>query len=196
MVMGYHDDPRYIAALQQSVEAHWARHARAERLLMSFQGIPRESFLAGDPYHCQCHKTARLLAESLALRDGQWSVAFQSRFGPRKWLEPYTDVTLKEWARSGVKSVDVICPGFAADCLETLEEINIRYREAFLAAGGERFGYIPALNDTPEHITALARLVLRHTQGWPETSPSWNAASDAATRRQTKERACILGSPQ
>ncbi|MGQ0657150.1 MAG: ferrochelatase [Chromatiales bacterium] len=196
MVMSYHEEAGYIGALRESIEAHWTAQGRAERLLFSFHGIPRDYFLAGDPYHCQCHKTARLVAESLRMSDGQWQVVFQSRFGPRQWLQPYTDVTLVELARSGVKSVDVICPGFAADCLETLEEIELRNRGAFLAAGGERFKYIPALNDGPAHIAALADIVCRHIQGWFEADPRRHAGLDAQARQATAARALRAGAPR
>ncbi len=163
----YHDDPAYIAALAKTVREHWQRDGRAEKLVMSFHGMPERTLRLGDPYHCECLKTGRLLAEALSLRDGEWLVTFQSRFGKAKWLQPYTEPSLVKLAQSGVKSVDVICPGFSADCLETLEEINQEAREAFLHAGGQRFGYIPCLNDHPAGMRALAQLAERHLQGWP-----------------------------
>ena len=166
MVSDYHDDPAYVAALAQSVRRVWEREGEPERLLLSFHGIPVRYARAGDPYPRQCQRTANLLAEALGLPYERWLASFQSRFGREKWLEPYTDVTLKAWAAAGVKSVDVVCPGFAADCLETLEEIAILNRGFFLAAGGERFRYIPALNDQPDHIRALADVVERNVQGW------------------------------
>jgi len=169
MVMHYHDHPGYIAALAQSVRAHWRQHGRGGKLLFSFHGIPQDYFESGDPYPCECRKTARLLAEALELGEGQWALAFQSRFGPRAWVQPYTDATLREWAEQGCKRVDVICPGFAADCLETLEEIEMQNRALFLAAGGEEFHYIPALNDSDVHIGALAALVREHIAGWSES---------------------------
>lgn len=169
-VMSYHDDPGYIAALARSIESHWQAHGRGERLLLSFHGLPERYSRAGDPYHCQCHETARLVTESLRMKDGEWTVTFQSRFGPRSWLKPYTDVTLTELAGGGVNSVDVVCPGFPADCLETLEEISLRNRDTFLAAGGKTFHYIPALNDRREHIAVLADLALRNLKGWLEES--------------------------
>jgi ferrochelatase len=162
----YHDDPAYIAALAASVRAHRAEHGDADRLLMSFHGIPEAYFHQGDPYHCECHKTGRLLAEALGLGDHQWQLSFQSRLGPKRWLHPYTDHTLEEIAASGVKSVQVICPGFSADCLETLEEIAMENRDTFLEAGGERYEYIPCLNADPAHIEMLADLAQRHMQGW------------------------------
>jgi len=174
MIAHYHDDPGYIKALTDSIHAHWHHNIRGEKLLFSFHGLPKHYFTAGDPYHCECHKTARLVAESLYLNEQEWMVTFQSRFGPREWLKPYTDVTLKKLAKGGTKNIDVVCPGFSADCLETLEEINIRYRELFINAGGKNFNYIPALNDRALHIEALAQLVIKHCQGWPETAPGWN----------------------
>ena len=162
LVKHYHDMPDYIDALAESINEHWQQNNRAEKLLFSFHGIPKAYFDAGDPYYCECHKTARLVAEKLSLNEEEWILTFQSRFGPKEWLKPYTDVTLKELASTGTKNVDIICPGFSADCLETLEEINIRYRDLFLQAGGEKFTYIPALNDRPSHIHALANIILKH----------------------------------
>lgn len=169
MVNHYYNDPDYIRALAESIRSHWNENSRAEKLLFSFHGIPKQYADAGDPYPDECNATARLVANALQLGSDQWSVSFQSRFGPREWLKPYTDLTLNEWGNSGILSVDVLCPGFAADCLETLEETNMQYRALFLAAGGERFSYIPALNDRPLHITALANLISRHCQNWPDS---------------------------
>jgi ferrochelatase len=168
MVMDYHDDEAYIQALAQSLRTVWTGREPPERLLFSFHGMPRECVDAGDPYYHQCLRTARLVAENLGLPETDLLVAFQSRFGPKEWLKPYADETLREWGQGGVKRVDVVCPGFAADCLETLEEIDIRLRETFLAAGGQDFHYIPALNDNPDHVEVLANLVLKHTAGWLE----------------------------
>lgn len=162
----YPDDPHYIAALADSVRRYRSEHGDAERLLMSFHGIPQEYFDKGDPYFCECHKTGRLLAAELGLADDAWQISFQSRLGPKQWLQPYTDKTLEQLAGAGVKSVQVICPGFSADCLETLEEVAMENREVFLHAGGERYAYIPCLNDAPLHIEALANLVRRHSAGW------------------------------
>ena len=158
----YHDHPAYIAALTESVRRFWREHGEAERLLISFHGIPERYFMAGDPYPCHCRKTARLLGEQLKLNEERAVIAFQSRFGREPWVEPYTDETLKAWGREGLASVDVICPGFSADCLETLEEIAMQNRELFEAAGGGRFRYIPALNDDDAHIEALAQLLSGH----------------------------------
>ena len=167
----YHDDPGYIDALASSVQRHWAQHAPAERLLLSFHGVPERSLFLGDPYHCQCHKTARLLRERLDLPADRVLVTFQSRFGKAKWLEPYTEPTLRELAAQGVRSVDVMCPGFVADCLETLEEIAQEGREAFLEAGGQDFRYVPCMNDDPGWIHAMARLSEQHLQGWDTRTP-------------------------
>ncbi len=166
IVRDFHDDEGYVDALAQRVRAFWEREGRGERLLMSFHGVPRRVVELGDPYERQCRVTGARLARRLGLADGQWLVTFQSRFGPAQWLQPYTAPTLVELARGGVREVDVVCPGFVADCLETLEEISIEGRSSFLEAGGQRFGYVPALNDSPDFIAALAALVERNLQGW------------------------------
>jgi ferrochelatase len=165
-VTHYHDDPGYIAALADSVRRHWREHGRGRRLLISFHGIPQRYADHGDPYPKQCAATAKRLARALDLAPDDWRLCYQSRFGREPWLQPYTDKTLQAWGREGVKSVDVICPGFSADCLETLEEIAIGNRERFEASGGERLNYIPALNDDPAHIDMLAGLVEREFAGW------------------------------
>ncbi|MGI9229718.1 MAG: ferrochelatase [Gammaproteobacteria bacterium] len=172
MIRSYHDDTHYITALTESIRQHWNKHGKPEKLLFSFHGIPKSYFVAGDPYYCQCHATARLVAEQLALPDSDWLLAFQSRFGPQEWLQPYTDKQLITWAEAGIKHVQVICPGFAADCLETLEEINIQNRKFYQQAGGETFSYIPALNEQPLHIETLCKLINQHTQGWSSTNSS------------------------
>ena len=177
----YHDDPGYIGALASQVTEHWQTNGRAERLVLSFHGVPERSLTLGDPYHCQCLKTARLLGERLGITAPQILVTFQSRFGKAKWLEPYTEPTLRALAAEGVKSVDVMCPGFVGDCLETLEEIALEVREAFMESGGETFNYIPCLNDRPDWISALASVAERHLQGW-ETRPTANAAELALQR--------------
>jgi protoporphyrin/coproporphyrin ferrochelatase len=168
----YHDEKAYIKTLADSIRNYWDKHGRAEKLVMSFHGIPREYFLAGDPYFCECHKTARLLAEELELSADQWQLTFQSRLGPKEWLTPYTDKTLEALAREGVKNVQVVCPGFSADCLETLEEIAMENREVFIQAGGEHYGYIPCLNADSGHVDMMSELLLRHTQGWLEVPNS------------------------
>ena len=184
----YHDDPGYLDALAAQIRADRAEQP-GERLLFSFHGLPKRNLLAGDPYHCQCHKTARLVAERLELAPEQWVVAFQSRFGRAEWLQPYTSVLLTEWGKAGVKSVDVVCPGFAADCLETLEEIAMENRQTFLDAGGERYRYLPALNDASDHITALAGLVERHATGWPEFSAQYDTDALHAECAARRDRA-------
>jgi ferrochelatase len=133
---------------------------------MSFHGVPEEYFHKGDPYHCECHKTGRLLAERLGLKEGEWQISFQSRLGPKQWLSPYTDHTLEKFGVEGVKSVQVICPGFSADCLETIEEIGMENRDTFLEAGGERYEYIACLNAQPNHIAMLSSLIQKHLGGW------------------------------
>ena len=165
-VAGYHDHPGYIEALRASVAEHWSRAGRTPHLLMSFHGIPERYFTAGDPYFCKCQKTARLLADELLLRESEWSVAFQSRFGPSAWLKPYTREALASMPGRGARSVTVVCPGFAVDCLETLEEIAIENRDSFMRAGGERFEYVAALNARPAHAQLLTDLIVAHTQGW------------------------------
>lgn len=177
LVTHYHDHDDYISALTESIKAHWQQFGQAEKLLFSFHGIPKHYFYAGDPYHCECHKTARLVAEQLQLEKHQWQVSFQSRFGPREWLQPYTDETLVKLANQGINNINVICPGFSTDCLETLEEINIQYRNLYLSAGGENFSYILALNDRPQHIEALTNIIIENCQGWRELSPDWNIST-------------------
>ncbi len=183
----YHDDENYILALANKIVEHWQTHGRPDKLLMSFHGIPKRTFLAGDPYHCECHKTARLVAETLGLKNAAWQVTFQSRFGREEWLKPYTDETLKALGAAGVKRVDVICPGFSADCLETLEEINEENRHYFLAAGGQKFHYIPALNTDSVHIEALSRILLRAAHDWRDI------ADDPQAAKVRLQRARALG---
>jgi ferrochelatase len=182
----YHDDAAYIAALADSVRRHQDAHGRPQKLLISFHGLPKHYFLAGDPYFCHCQKTARLLAAALELGAGHYEVAFQSRFGPREWLRPYTDETLKTWARNGISHVQVICPGFAADCLETLEEIAILNKKLFLHHGGRQFSYIPALNDESAHVAALAGIARRHLCGW-------EGSASRERREESRRRAMEMG---
>jgi ferrochelatase len=179
----YHDWPAYIGAIAASIRESWQQRGQPDKLLFSFHGIPQRTFLAGDPYHCECHKTARLTAEALGLAAEQWQVTFQSRFGREPWLQPYTDVTLKEFGGRKTRRVDVVCPGFSADCLETLEEILVQNREFFLQAGGGEFHYIQALNDRADHIAALADLLAQHAQGWPDM-PAAELQIQAAASQQ------------
>ncbi len=179
----YHDHPGYISALAAKVRIHWASKGRAQKLLMSFHGVPERTLHLGDPYHCECLKTARLLAAELQLKPEQYVVTFQSRFGKAKWLEPYTEPTLVALAQAGVSSVDVMCPGFTSDCLETLEEIAQEAREAFMHAGGKQFEYIACVNDSSEWLSALSAISLQHLAGWPTQTapdPQEAAASRAA----------------
>jgi ferrochelatase len=184
-VKHYHDDAGYIDALAQRVVEHWRVNGRPDKLVLSFHGLPRRSLALGDPYHCECLKTGRLLAERLKVRDDFVAVTFQSRFGRAEWLQPYTEPTLVALAGAGVARVDVFCPGFTSDCLETLEEIDQEARAAFLAAGGKQFGYVPCLNDQHEWLAALAEIAMRHLQGW-DTAAAGDGAQEAleAQRRR------------
>ncbi len=189
----YHDNPAYIDALANSVKEHWQQNGQSEMLLMSFHGLPKRNLDLGDPYFCHCQKTGRLLAEKLGLKNDQWQLTFQSRFGKAEWLKPYTETILKELPSKGIKSIDVICPGFPADCLETLEEIDGENRDYFLEAGGQNYRYISALNDAPQHIHALADLIQQHTQGWLETSNQWTITSTEKRNELCQQRAKIKG---
>ena len=166
MIRHYHDDPAYIDALKKSVLAYWDKHGRPDKLVMSFHGVPKRTLLMGDPYHCECHKTARLLTTALGLAPEQWQLTFQSRFGKAEWLQPYTAPTLEKLGAEGIGRVDVMCPGFTSDCLETLEEISMEARHDFLKAGGKEFHYIPCLNEEPAGIDALADVAEQHMSGW------------------------------
>ena len=177
----YHDDPRYIAALAGSIRHYWQAHGRPDQLVMSFHGVPERTLFLGDPYHCECLKTARLLAGQLGLAQELYKVTFQSRLGRAKWLQPYTEPSLIAMAKAGVSRVDVVCPAFTSDCLETLEEINIEGRVAFLQAGGKEFHYIACLNDDPAWITALCEITQQHLAGWP-TKTEVDAGTLAASR--------------
>lgn len=174
-VKQYHDVPAYIAALTHNVRDYWDTHGRPDKLIISFHGTPRSSLDKGDPYHCACQKTGRLLAETLALDANQYVVCFQSRFGKAKWLTPYTAVTLEQLGKSQTQRVDVICPGFVSDCLETLEEIAIEGRNTFIQAGGKEFHYIPCLNERNDWIQALADITCTHLQGWLDSEVSEEA---------------------
>ena len=159
VVRDYHVHPAYIEALAQSVEAHWAAHGRADRLLFSYHGIPQPYADKGDPYPGQCRATTERVVRRLGLPDDAWAMSFQSRFGLQEWVKPYTDQLLAEWGGSGVGSVQVLCPAFSADCLETLEEIAVENREVFLQAGGRRYEYVPALNAEPAHLDMIADIL-------------------------------------
>ncbi|MES2879282.1 MAG: ferrochelatase [Pseudomonadota bacterium] len=187
----YHDDAGYILALAASIQRAWKNNGRPEQLVMSFHGVPERTLHLGDPYHCECMKTARLLAEQLGLTQEQFKVTFQSRLGRAKWLEPYTEPTLIALGKAGVKRVDVVCPGFTSDCLETLEEINMEGRAAFLTAGGKEFNYIPCLNDDAAWITALCEVTQQHLAGWPT-----QAGTDAPALAASRAAALALGAKQ
>jgi ferrochelatase len=187
----FHDDPGYIAALAQNINAYWMQNGRPEQLIMSFHGVPKFTLDKGDPYHCECQETARLLAEKLGLTPERYRITFQSRFGRAEWLKPYTQPTLQELGKKKVRRVDVVCPGFVADCLETLEEIAMECKTAFLAAGGEEFHYIPCLNENPEWMRALADLTLANLQGWLSEDP----AQLKQAAEQSRFRALAMGAP-
>ncbi len=166
LVKDYHDDDAYLRSVAASVREAWEGGGEPDRLLMSFHGLPRRYVEAGDPYEAQCRATARGVAAALGVPESRWAITFQSRFGREEWIKPYTEETLRAWGASGVGSVDVVCPGFPADCLETLEEMAVQGRDCFLGAGGKRYRYLPALNDRADHIAALTALVERNCAGW------------------------------
>lgn len=166
----YHEFRGYIDALAASVTEAWEVNGRGERLLFSFHGLPRRMVEQGDPYYRQCLKTAQLLAEALKLEEGSWQVGFQSRVGREEWLRPYTDEVLQHWGKQRMGNIDVLCPGFAVDCLETLEEIAMQNAERFAAAGGGELRYIPALNTRPDHVAFLSSLVADNARGWTDAN--------------------------
>jgi ferrochelatase len=178
-VSDYYRHPGYAEAVADAIRRHWAAQGR-RHLLFSFHGIPERYLHAGDPYHCQCHGTARRVAERLGLGEGDWTIAFQSRVGREPWLRPYTDETLSALPARGIRAVDVVCPGFAVDCLETLEEIAVENRDRFFAAGGEQYGYVPCLNASDEHAALVAQLVRERCTHWPEFSAASMREEEAA----------------
>lgn len=177
----FHDVPVYIGALASKIETQWQQQGRPDKLVMSFHGMPARTLKLGDPYHCECHKTGRLLAARLGLEPSAYEVTFQSRFGKQEWLQPYTEPTLRKLAREGVARVDVVCPGFAVDCLETLEEIAMEGKQAFLSSGGQVFHYIDCLNAEAHWAQGFSKLLASHLQGWDTTAPP-DANALAATR--------------
>ena len=185
-IKNYHDNPGYIKALANNINEYWMKNGRPEKLVMSFHGLPQFSLDKGDPYHCECHKTGRLLAQELGLKTGQYFVSFQSRFGKAEWLKPYTTATLKQLGKQKTKRVDVVCPGFVADCLETLEEIAMEGKEDFQHAGGGEYHYIPCLNERNDWMHALTDLVMDNLQGWL-------IAPNAADLEQGRLRALAMG---
>ncbi|WP_178862148.1 ferrochelatase [Thiomicrorhabdus cannonii] len=193
-VTKYHRHPGYIKALASSIREYQSHHGEPQLLVMSYHGVPQRYLDNGDPYHCECHVTSRLVAEELGLSKEQYKVTFQSRFGKEEWIKPYTDETMMNLPKHGIKNIQVICPGFSADCLETIEEIGEENREYFEEAGGEQYGYIPCLNDREDHAQALAEVVLQHTQGWYERD-AFDAAADQQERNTVKTNAQAMGCP-
>lgn len=187
----YHDHPAYISALAGSVRENWQLNGKPNKLVMSFHGLPKFHLMKGDPYHCECHKTARLLAESLELTKDEYTVAFQSRFGKQEWLKPYLASTLEDLGKAKTKRIDVICPGFSSDCLETLEEIAMEGKEIFTHAGGGEYHYIPALNESELWIQAMTTIALENLQGW--VSADWDASEAKKADDMTKLRAQAMG---
>lgn len=192
----YHDAPGYIAALAASIRESWETHGRGDKLLFSFHGVPRQTLELGDPYHCHCQKTARLVAEALDLDDDAWMITFQSRVGRAEWLRPYTDETIQALGAQKLERIDVACPGFSVDCLETLEEIAMQNAEIFRDSGGGELHYIPALNARDDHVEFLSGLVRKHVAGWPESSPDLDAAEMAAELERSRRRALEMGAPR
>jgi ferrochelatase len=188
MVNQYWEQDAYIDAIAASIATHWQAHGR-KHLLFSFHSIPKRYFMAGDPYHCFCQATARRVATRLDLRDGDWSLGFQSRFGREEWMKPYVDILLHDYAHTGPKQVTLVCPGFATDCLETLEEICMQNRDMFLSHGGEAFDYVPCLNASEAQVALYAGVVANHAHGWPEFS----GRDDLAAREASRHRALELG---
>jgi len=188
-VTHYHYDEAWVEAIADRIRAHQEAHGRPERLLFSFHGIPKKYLLKGDPYYCECQSSARRIAARLKLEPGSWQVTFQSQLGREEWLKPYTDETVLELAGEGVRHIQVVCPGFAVDCLETIDEIGLENREAFEQAGGERLDYIPALNAEPDHARVLAELCWRHGQGWPEFGKQAAIAADTLAERARRAEA-------
>lgn len=183
-VSHYPDYPPFIAAAADKIRQHWQQYGQADKLILSYHGIPKRYLTNGDPYHCECYKTSRLIAEQLGLSSEQYQTTFQSRFGREEWLKPYTDETLKALPAQGVKSVQVFCPGFSADCLETIEEIGEENREYFMHAGGQRYEYISALNAEPGHISALCQLINDNLHGWHVTTEPQRAEHFAAVKHK------------
>jgi protoporphyrin/coproporphyrin ferrochelatase len=190
-VNNYHDHPRYIAALAARISSYWAQHGKGEKLVMSFHGVPERTLMLGDTYHCECYKTARLVAEQLGIGADDYMVTFQSRFGKAKWLEPYTEPSVIKLAKDGAKRLDIVCPGFPVDCLETLEEINMEVRDAFFANGGKQMGYIACLNDSQEWASGLFHIAAQHLSGWDTRS-----APDAHSLHVQRARAQALGAKE
>ncbi|MFL6582007.1 MAG: ferrochelatase [Burkholderiales bacterium] len=190
-VKHYHDHAAYIAALAKNVNDYWMSNGRPDKLLMSFHGLPRFTLDRGDPYHCECRKTARLLGDELGLAPDRYQVSFQSRFGRAQWLQPYTMQTVKDLGKRKTGRLDVVCPGFVTDCLETLEEIAVENKAAYLNAGGREFHYIPCLNERHEWIQALSRIAAENLHGWASTD--WDAGAAMQLANAGRERALAMG---
>ena len=192
----YHDRDAYLDALARSIQDHWAAHGRGDKLMFSFHGVPKQTLLDGDPYHCHCLKTARLVTDKLGLGKDDWVLSFQSRVGRAEWLKPYTDETIVELGKAGLARLDVVCPGFSVDCLETLEEIAMQNAELFEESGGGELCYIESLNDRPDHVELLTDLVIEHAQGWPEFSGTLDQETTRALLEQSRRLAAEAGAEQ
>ena len=167
-VNNYFEESMYIECLVKSIKESWKKFGKTQKLIFSYHGVPKKYLLKGDPYYCFCQKTTRLVAERMKLKKKDYITTFQSRFGPGEWLQPYTDKTLEELPKKGIKKIHILSPGFSSDCLETLEELEVQNKENFLSSGGERYNYIKCLNDDPQHLKMLGFLILNHIKGWPE----------------------------
>ncbi|MEM8816838.1 MAG: ferrochelatase [Pseudomonadota bacterium] len=189
----YHDRDDYTAALEASIRQYWQANGRGDKLMFSFHGVPRQTLLDGDPYHCHCLKTARLVTDRLGLEEDEWVLSFQSRVGRAEWLRPYTDETIEELGRAGTKRLDVVCPGFSVDCLETLEEIAMQNAELFLEAGGSELHYVPSLNSHPDHVALLSRLIVQQSAGWPEFAADFDAGGTEKQQQQSRDLALAAG---
>ncbi len=189
----YNDHDDYVSALADSILEYWDAHGRGEKLMFSFHGVPKQTLLDGDPYHCHCLKTARLVTDKLGLGKDEWVLSFQSRVGRAEWLRPYTDETIEELGKAGTGRLDVVCPGFSVDCLETLEEIAMQNAELYEESGGGKLHYIPSLNAREDHIALLSNLVARHAQGWPEFSAGFDEARVEREHAQTRDLAAAAG---
>ena len=183
----YHDHPAYINALKLSVLNFWKKRGKPSKLIMSFHGIPKKSLYQGDPYHCECHKTGRLLAEALNLKESEYEICFQSRFGKAEWLKPYFSEVIENLGKQKTKNLHVICPGFSSDCLETLEEINMEGKSIFLDNGGKNYDYIPALNNNPYWIEAMVEILNSNLQGWIDQK--WSLVNQQKKSALTKKQA-------
>ena len=167
-VNNYFEESMYIECLVKSIKESWKKAGKAQKIIFSYHGVPKKYLLKGDPYYCFCQKTTRLVAERMKLKKKDYITTFQSKFGPGEWLQPYTDKTLEELPKKGIKKIHILSPGFSSDCLETLEELEVQNKENFLSSGGERYNYIKCLNDDPQHLKMLGFLILNHIKGWSE----------------------------